>query len=129
MARASYTRAAEIATGLSRRRAALVECVDRVETELRRLGYWEAVPPAPERLASETPFCVDTLTLPEWLQWRFIPQLLELIDNDAALPEECAIHPYAEHCLAEEPRDVSELLTLISRIDTLITEPESATPH
>ncbi len=114
---------------LSPRRAALVETVDALELELRRLGYWEAVPPAHGRLSSPEPFCVDTLTVSEWLQWRFIPQLMELIDRGAALPEECAIYPYAEHCLGEEPRDVSGLLGLIERIDALLTDPDSALAH
>ena len=114
---------------LSPRRVALVETVDALELELRRLGYWEAAPPAQRRLASPEPFCVDTLSLSEWLQWRFIPQLMELLDHGAALPEACAIHPYAEHCLSEEPRDVSGLLGLIQRIDALLSDPDSALAH
>ena len=32
-----------------------------IETELRRMAYWESEPPPPEALTSTQPFCMDTL--------------------------------------------------------------------
>ncbi|MDZ7925176.1 MAG: YqcC family protein [Marinagarivorans sp.] len=40
--------------------------------ELKRLGEWQATPPSPAQLASQWPFCVDTLTFYQWLQWVFV---------------------------------------------------------
>jgi len=67
-----------------------------LEAELRRLQLWAATPPAAEALASTQPFCVDTLTLPQWLQFIFLPRMRQLIEAEHPLPSECGIAPIAE---------------------------------
>jgi uncharacterized protein YqcC (DUF446 family) len=37
----------------------------------------DQTPPSTEALASDQPFCVDTLTLPRWLQFIFLPTLYD----------------------------------------------------
>lgn len=102
-----------------------------VEQELRQLQLWEAAPPAPERLASEVPFCHDTLEFTQWLQWIFVPRLRAVLEGGHALPTACAIAPIAEDVLArigqERARDTGALLAQLLRIDGLITE-RSADP-
>lgn len=96
-----------------------------VEQELRQLQLWEAAPPAPERLASEVPFCHDTLEFTQWLQWIFVPRLRAVLEGGHALPTACAIAPIAEDALArigqERARDTGALLVQLQRIDGLIT--------
>ena len=41
---------------------ALADQLLLIERELRVLGVWASSPPAPEALASQEPFCVDTLS-------------------------------------------------------------------
>lgn len=67
-----------------------------LEAELRRLGLWEAEPPPASALASSEPFCVDTLSLPQWLQFVFLPRMGHLIEYGQPLPHECGIAPIAE---------------------------------
>ena len=50
---------------------------------------WDKVPPPPEALASEQPFSIDTLTLPQWLQFIFLPTLYRLLDEGQPLPGRC----------------------------------------
>lgn len=96
-----------------------------VEQELRQLQLWEAASPAPERLASEVPFCHDTLEFTQWLQWIFVPRLRAVLDGHHALPTASAIAPIAEDVLAriarERQRDTEALLAQLLRIDRLIS--------
>lgn len=43
--------------------------------ELQRLERWQADHPGSEALASELPFCVDTLSFDQWLQFVLIPRM------------------------------------------------------
>ena len=49
----------------------IAELLIDIEAQLRQLGQWDKVPPDADALASEQPFCVDTLRLPQWLQFVF----------------------------------------------------------
>jgi uncharacterized protein YqcC (DUF446 family) len=67
-----------------------------IEAQLRQLGLWDKVPPPPEALASDQPFSIDTLTLPQWLQFIFLPTLYRLLDEGQPLPGRCGIAPMAQ---------------------------------
>lgn len=93
-----------------------------IEIEMRRAGLWESESPAPELLASPTPFCFDTLSCPQWLQWVFIPRMKEIIEADQQLPAECHIHPYAESAFEEAGIKAEQLLTAIQQFDEMCNE-------
>ena len=101
-------------------RRELARLLEAIEADLRRLSYWEAVPPAPERLASEVPFCHDTLELTQWLQWIFVPRFRALLDARGPLPAACSIAPVAELAFGELPEDTDALLALLSAFDSVI---------
>ena len=108
---------------------ALTAVVDGLEAELRRQHLWEREPPSAQLLTSTQPFCVDTLALSQWLQWRLIPRMRRILAGDGELPTRSAIHPYAEDCF-EHLEDPSALLLLIERFDGLIrNDTETATTH
>lgn len=98
-----------------------------LEQGLRRLGFWTDQPPAPDRLASKLPFCYDTLTLPEWLQWVFRVRLIEILDTNQPLPEKCAIAPLAEEWFRAKGAglDAGPLLVVLDALDELLSSP----PH
>ena len=54
--------------------------------ELQRLERWQAEHPGAEALASELPFCVDTLSFDQWLQFVLIPRMEQLVLLQAPLP-------------------------------------------
>lgn len=101
---------------------AVAEVVDGIEAEMKRVDLWEEERPAPARLGSAQPFCFDTLRFHEWLQWLFLPRMQRILDaGGAGMPAESGIHPYAEECLRDDPRDTDALLLLIRRFDELVT--------
>ncbi|MEE4143437.1 MAG: YqcC family protein [Halieaceae bacterium] len=74
----------------------IAELLIDIEAELRQLGQWDRLPPPPEALASDQPFSIDTLTLPQWLQFVFLPTIYRLLEEEQPLPRRCGIAPMAE---------------------------------
>lgn len=99
---------------------ALADQLLLIERELRLLGWWSAVAPAVERLASVEPFCVDTLAFEEWLQWIFLPRMKDIIERGEGLPSACSTRPMAEMAWAVEGARVAVLLGLLEEFDRLI---------
>ncbi len=81
---------------MDERLPALADQLLQIERELRLLGWWSAQAPSAEALASQEPFCVDTLSFAQWLQWIFVPRMKLIIESDAALPARSGIRPMAE---------------------------------
>lgn len=90
---------------------------------LRQLGHWQAERPSAQALASQQPFCVDTLSFPQWLQFVFIERLQLLLDQQLALPTSCQVCPMAEQYFAQDLVPVQALLACLRQIDGLLSEP------
>ncbi|MAT94042.1 MAG: pseudouridine synthase [Halioglobus sp.] len=103
------------------RHTEVAEILIDIEAQLRQIGQWDRLPPSREALASSQPFCVDTLTLPQWLQFIFLPTLYQILEEGGELPGRCGIAPMAEEYFrgTELPHD--DLLDALLRIDTLLT--------
>ena len=93
-----------------------------IEAELRRLNLWDAEAPSDEALASKHPFAIDTLTLPQWLQFIFLPTMYRLIETDGALPTRCGIAPMAEEFFRGARQPINGLLDALERIDELLSD-------
>lgn len=98
----------------------LAEQLLLVECELRKLGYWSELPPSPDALASQAPFCVDTLAFEQWLQWIFLPRMKIIVENDLDLPQASGIRPMAEVAYRERLVEVHGLLNVLGEFDRLI---------
>lgn len=92
-----------------------------IEAQLRQLGLWDRIPPSQRALASAEPFCVDTLTLPQWLQFVFLPTLYRMLEDEQPLPERCAIAPMAEEYFRSSRLATSELLATLKCVDELLS--------
>jgi uncharacterized protein YqcC (DUF446 family) len=79
--------------------------------------------PSPEALASTAPFCVDSLSFPQWLQFIFIPGLRRIIDQRQLLPRECQVAPMAEMYFRLGSSDGAAVVALLQRIDRLLSSP------
>jgi uncharacterized protein YqcC (DUF446 family) len=97
-----------------------------IEAQLRQLGLWDKIPPSTEALASEQPFCVDTLTLPQWLQFVFLPTLYAMLEQGQSLPGRCGIAPMADEFFKGSGLAIGELAAALLRMDELLTEGEAA---
>ncbi|QGX38784.1 YqcC family protein [Permianibacter aggregans] len=97
--------------------------LDRLERRLQSEGLWSNEIPEPASFDSTMPFCVDTMTLPEWLQFVFLPRMQELIERRLPLPSRAGLHQYAEVYFQQQPGSYPALIRLLAEIDAFIAEP------
>lgn len=93
-----------------------------IERELRLQGWWSEQPPSAEALASQEPFCVDTLAFEAWLQWIFLPRMKQIIEHDLPLPNASGILAMSEMVYASQPSKSRGLNKLLAEFDELITQ-------
>jgi len=100
-----------------------------VEANLRISGKWDVELPTKVALASDQPFCLDTLSFEQWLQWVFLPRMKEILEQEYPLPLKSGIYEYAEEYLHNKNVQSTDLLTLIKRFDDLISIQSSVVRH
>jgi uncharacterized protein YqcC (DUF446 family) len=100
----------------------VAELLIDIEAQLRQLGQWHNVRPAADALVSDQPFCVDTLTFPQWLQFIFLPTIYTMLKEGQTLPDRCGIAPMAEEYFRGTGLRCSELVAALARIDELLSE-------
>lgn len=90
-----------------------------IETTMQRLKLYASVRPDDRAFESGTPFCYDTMSFLEWMQWVMFPKTLDLIARDLPLPTVCEIHPLAEEEFKLLAQDTDALLEEIQHLDRL----------
>ncbi|MGC3872633.1 YqcC family protein [Halomonas sp. GXIMD04776] len=101
----------------------LEHALTRLEATLSSVDLWRT--PQPEAMAfnSQEPFCVDTMELPQWLRYVFIPRLQTLVDAKAALPVSCQVAPAVEVYLQQsKPSTRALVVKAVADIDRIVTE-------
>ncbi len=88
----------------------------QLQCQLEQIGWWQQQPLALEALASNAPFCCDTMAFEQWLQFVLIPRLERLISEAALVPMNTAIAPMAEYCWAQQPQAAC-LIDLLQQLD------------
>ena len=92
-----------------------------IEKELRELMLWEEQPPPAEALNSVQPFCVDTLTFVQWLQFIFLPRMYTLVNEELELPHKCGIAPMAEEYFNGMGLNSRALVKKLESIDHILS--------
>lgn len=108
--------------------SAVAELLLLLEKEMRDLEMWSEQSPSRSAMASENPFCFDTMPLEEWLQWVFIKQLKAMLEQGERLPERCEITPYAEETWQDDKRPLENLLRIIQALDGAINSYAHSSP-
>lgn len=93
-----------------------------LEKELINLGWWQSISDKPnaEALASMEPFCIDTLTFTQWLQWVYIPKMHAYMNQTGQLPNKSSLLPIAEEAWKNTTVDTTRLMEIITILDTII---------
>lgn len=102
--------------------SSVLSLLDLLAATLEEHDMWEATSPDWSALASTEPFCVDTLSLTQWLQFIFIPRMRALLDAGQPLPCNCAIHPYAEAVWEQPEPGQKAVMAVLSRIDARLSQ-------
>jgi uncharacterized protein YqcC (DUF446 family) len=108
-----------IKPGAPARLAALAPEVDALEAELRRLGWWQAEPPPPDKMQFRLPFGMDTLAFSQWLQFVFVPAARSMLSGERPLPPSSAV---GVHAVREFDGDDAawELCRILMRVDAAV---------
>jgi uncharacterized protein YqcC (DUF446 family) len=101
--------------------AELAEQLLLIEKELRVRDLWASSPPDAAALASQEPFCVDTLSFEQWLQWIFLPRMKIILEQGEALPNTSGILAMAEMVYQGQPQQMAGLLRALETFDVLIS--------
>ncbi|AGH81843.1 hypothetical protein PCNPT3_09525 [Psychromonas sp. CNPT3] len=104
------------------KRSQLALLLTSLECELKALDLWEASKPSEHLLNSELPFCIDTLSFPQWLQFVFIEKMKIILNMAMPLPQTISVAPMATEYFTLQQLPSSPLIILLEQIDTLITE-------
>ncbi|MBT8149497.1 MAG: YqcC family protein, partial [Pseudomonadales bacterium] len=70
--------------------AVAAELID-IQAEMAALQLWESKRPSAAALASDEPFCIDTLSFSQWVQFIFLERMHEIIANREPLPAQCDV--------------------------------------
>lgn len=103
----------------------LVQALVELEATLKAANLWRLAAPSKADLASQQPFCVDTMALPQWLRFVFIPRLQALAEAQAPMPAKCEVAPAVAAYLQQEGVRASDQLLVVravERVDRLVTE-------
>ncbi|PSF05311.1 pseudouridine synthase [Marinobacter fuscus] len=92
-----------------------------IEIELRRLELWQEDRPAPEAFQSTQPFCIDTMTFPQWLQFVFLERMAMMVEAGEPLPSISGIAPMVEEHFRGLPQSGRQLQAALEEMDRLLT--------
>ncbi len=95
--------------------------LNQIEFELRQLQLWSDTAPDSAALASTLPFCCDTLSLQQWLQFVFLPKMRAQLDAQRPLPSKICICPIAEEAFAPISVEKLPLINKIADLDELLS--------
>jgi uncharacterized protein YqcC (DUF446 family) len=90
---------------------------DRIEAEMRRIGFWQAQPLRPEQLKFKQAFGMDTMTFVQWLQFIFLPRVREAVAENS-FPSGSSVGAQAVREFDGDP-EADQLITLLSEFDEL----------
>lgn len=96
-----------------------------LEATMRAADLWRMERPDAAAFDSPQPFCIDTMTLPQWLRFVFIARLEALVEARGPMPASCDVAPAVEAWLRQEGVRTSDRLLMckaVERIDVLVTE-------
>lgn len=104
---------------MSQQAEALHHLLLRLEQALKQCHLWRSEPPAPEAFLSTQPFCVDTMSFAEWLQWVFVARLRALLEAQRPLPQGSQVAPLAAELWKGQP-EALHLCPVLEKIDACL---------
>ncbi len=101
--------------------SALARLLTALEQALKVAGEWHSQPPAPAALASQAPFCIDTLSFTQWLQFVYLERMQVLVIKRKPLPKTSDVASMAALYFAGQGGEKHPVSCAIAEIDNFIT--------
>ncbi|MCJ8170735.1 YqcC family protein [Atopomonas sediminilitoris] len=110
---------------MDKRVLAMADALLLLEKELRALHMWSDSAPTAQALASTEPFCLDTLSFEQWLQWLFLPRMHILVEEGRLFSGKSSIRAMGEVVWRERLSQTRPLLDVLGQVDALISQGQS----
>ena len=78
-------------TSQSDKFARVAELTDRIEAEMKRIGFWSDAPPTPEQMNFKRAYAIDTMVYDQWLQFVLLPRVRDIIRNRGSFPPSSSV--------------------------------------
>ena len=98
----------------------LTRLLNLLEERLKQINAWQVIQPEAAAFNSRTPFCVDSMSLEQWLRYVFLARMRALIDAGTSLPTSCAITEQVEMVFTTNKK--ARVMEVTLAIDQLLTE-------
>jgi uncharacterized protein YqcC (DUF446 family) len=96
----------------------VTEAIDRIEAELKRIGWWREEPLPPEMYRFTQAFAMDTMPFSYWLQFILIPRVRGIIEAGGEFPASSMVAAQAVREF-DGAAEAGELITALSDFDAL----------
>ncbi|MBZ5488923.1 YqcC family protein [Halomonas aquamarina] len=96
-----------------------------LEAAMKAANLWRVPTPDPSAFASHEPFCIDTMSLPQWVRFVFVARLNALVDAQAPMPAKCDVAPAMVAYMTQEKVRASDQVLVaraFERVDQLVTD-------
>ena len=110
-------------SALEERPEKIEQQIRRIEQLLKEMGLYSDQRPEDSAFNSTVPFCYDTMSFLDWLQWVMFPKTRDLISRELPLPTVSEIHPLAEEEFKLIDLETDALLEEIGVLDRLFNVP------
>jgi len=104
---------------LTHKHIALDNLLSQLQACLQAEHLWASSAPSQAALSSTQPFCVDTLSFEQWLQFVMMVRFRHMIQTQMPLPGKCDIAPMAEE--AFKGRSLGGVISAIRAVDELLS--------
>lgn len=112
----------QISQQLTRQQQAVSVCLQQLCQALKDCQLWSEQSPSVQALQSQQPFCLDSLSFQQWLQFVLVERLTKIIAEQQTLPKltrEQGMLPMAEETLSQ--KNCPQVLKVIRQLDELLT--------
>ena len=93
-----------------------------LEDNLKNSELWSEEEISEEKLSSKVPFCADTLSYPEWLQFVFIRRMHAIVDGEDELPSASGLFPMAQVYFGRDIFRYRELASVLLKLDRALID-------
>ncbi|GAB3344755.1 YqcC family protein [Chromohalobacter beijerinckii] len=101
----------------------LMKALENLVATLRSVDMWRVEEPTAAAFASQQPFCVDTMVMPQWLRYVFVARLETLVETESPLPASCDVAPAVDTWLKDASPSVRRVVTeAVAEVDRVVTE-------